>query len=243
MSMSTTTDTPSGPAVRQPGLLARVFGVLFSPRDTYAAVAARPRALGALAIVGLITVACQAAFLSTDVGRDIALDAQVKAMEAFGVTITDQMYDQMATGIERARFINPVATLIFIPIINAALAGVLLVIFSMLLGGSATFKHVNAVTAHAGVIIALQQLFGTPLSYARGEMAGANLGVFVPMLDETNFFAILLGSIDLFFVWWLVSLAIGLGVLYRRRTGPVATALLSVYVAIALIVAFVRSGS
>ena len=33
-----------------------------------------------------------------------------------------------------------------------------------------------------------------------------------------------------FFIWWMVSLAIGLGVLYRKRTGPIATTLLAIYV-------------
>ena len=34
-----------------------------------------------------------------------------------------------------------------------------------------------------------------------------------------------------------------LGVLYRRRTGPIATTMLGLYVAIALLIAFFRSGS
>ena len=52
-----------------------------------------------------------------------------------------------------------------------------------------------------------------------------------------------LGSIDLFFVWATISLAIGLGVLYRRRTGPIAVTMLGLYVGIALVIAFFRSGS
>jgi uncharacterized membrane-anchored protein len=47
--------------------------------------------------------------------------------------------------------------------------------------------------------------------------------------------------VDLFIIWWLVALAIGLGVLYRRRTQPIAIALLAVYACIALVVAAVMS--
>jgi hypothetical protein len=39
----------------------------------------------------------------------------------------------------------------------------------------------------------------------------------------------------------LVNLGIGLGVLYKRRTGPIATGLLIVYLVIVLVVAAVRS--
>jgi hypothetical protein len=229
------------PDAVNPGLAARLVGVLFTPRETYRAVAARPRSLGVLAVVALIMIGCQIAFMSTEVGRTLILDQQVEAMESFGMTVTDQMYAQMETQMERSKYINPFITLAFVPVINAICAGLLLVIFSMLLGGDGTFKQLFAIVAHSSIIISLQQLFSTPLSYASGELAGANLGVFVPMLEETSFTVRFLGAIDLFYVWWLVSLAIGVGVLYRRRTGPVATGLLSVYVVIALLLAVVRS--
>ena len=46
-----------------------------------------------------------------------------------------------------------------------------------------------------------------------------------------------LGMIDLFLVWWVVVLAIGLAVLYKRRTGPVAFSLLGAYIGIAAVIA------
>ena len=41
----------------------------------------------------------------------------------------------------------------------------------------------------------------------------------------------------------MISLAIGLGVLYRKRTGPIATTLLAIYVVIAVIVAAIKTVS
>jgi hypothetical protein len=230
------------PVVEQ-GLLARVVGVLLSPRATYAAVAAKPRSLGVMAIVLVIIGVTQGLFLSSEVGQQLVLEQQVRAMEAFGMTISDQMYDQMEQGMKRAAITGPITQVIFWPIALAIEAGILLVIFSLLMGGAATFKYVYAVVAHSSVIVAIQQVFSMALSYASGKMAGANLGVFVPMLDEQNFVTLFLGSIDLFFVWATISLAIGLGVLYRRRTGPIATTMLGLYVVIALVIAFFRSGS
>ena len=63
------------------------------------------------------------------------------------------------------------------------------------------------------------------------------------MLEETSFITRFLGAIDLILVWWIFTLAIGLGVLYKRRTGGIATTLLALYVVIALIIGYVRSGS
>jgi hypothetical protein len=113
----------------------------------------------------------------------------------------------------------------------------------MLLGGTAVFKQVFAVVAHSGIITALQVLFSMPLSYATGRLAGANLSVFVPTLEETSFAARFLGAIDLFWIWWCVSLAIGIGVLFKRKTIGIAMTFLGIYVCIALVLAVVRSGN
>jgi len=67
--------------------------------------------------------------------------------------------------------------------------------------------------------------------------------VFFPVLDEATFAARALGAVDLVLVWWLISLAIGLGVLYRKRTAPIATTLLVIYVAIGLTIAAVKTAS
>jgi Yip1 domain len=237
--MTVTQDTP----VAGQGLFARIVGVLLSPRATYAAVAAKPRVLGALLVVLVVSGLAQGVFLSSEVGQQLALDQQVRSMEPFGINITDQMYDRMEEGMKRAAITGPIFQAIIFPIVIAIESGIFVVIFTLLLGGTATFKHVYAVVTHSTVIVALQQVFSVALSYASGKLAGANLGVFVPMLDEKNFVTVFLGSIDLFLVWATISLAIGLGVLYRRRTGPIATTMLGLYVVIALVIALFRSGS
>lgn len=239
----TETAVTGAPAIAGPGLLSRLIGVLFSPRDTYAAIAARPRALGAILVSAAVIIACQLWFMSTPTGREIVLDQQVRAMESFGMTVTDEMYAQIESRMESSLYYSWAITLAYVAVVNAVIAGILLGVFTMLLGGNAVFKQVYAVTAHASIVIAVQQLFTVPLSLASGRAAGANLGVFVPMLEETSFTALFLGAIDLFFVWWFVSLAIGIGVLYKRRTGPIAIGLLSVYGLIALILAVIRAGS
>ena len=239
--MTETSTATAAPETPQPGIFARAFGVIFSPRETYALVASHPRAIGMLALITIVMAVSQFAFLSTELGQDIAFEQQVRGMEAFGMTVTDEMTAQIEQQMAVARYVNPISLVLFVPLLNAIVAGLLMVVFTMLLGGSATFKHVNAVTAHAGVIPVLQQLFALPLTYASGELSGANLGVFVPMLEEDSLAVLFLGSIDFFYLWWCISLAIGLGVLYRRRTGPIATGLILVYVVIAFLIALIRS--
>lgn len=226
-------------------LLARLAGVVLSPRDTFQAIVARPRWFGALALVTLVTAAGSFVLLSTDTGQLAMLDQQVRQAESFGGTISDQQYAGMQRMLPFMRYVVAGSQLVMIPLVTLLLAALLYGVFNAGLGGDATFRQVMAVLAHSGAVSLLQQLFLLPLNYARGSMSGAtNLGVFVQtVLDETSFIARFLGMIDLFIIWWLVVLSIGLAVLYRRRTGPIAGGLLGAYGVIAAAIALFMSFS
>ncbi len=241
--MTETLPLPSGISAPAPkGLVERIVGVIFSPGETYRSVAARPKILGALAVVAIAMGATSFAFLSTEVGQNALLDQQVRFMESFRINLPDEAYAQMERGASRTKYFGLLGVLAWVPLGCAAVAGLILLIFNVVMGGEASFKQAYAITAHSQILIALQQLFVTPLNYVRETMSSAtNLGVFLPMLDETSFPARLLGAIDLFWIWWIVSLAIGLGALYKRKTAPIAWSLLAVYFSIALIVAAVMT--
>lgn len=239
--MTETLSAGSGAAPQ--GLLTRVIGVIFSPREAFAAVAARPTWLGAVTIAVLISGAAQFFLLSTDVGKELALDQQVSTMEAFGVTISDEAYATMEQSMENARYTGPIFTIIFTPLILLISAGILHVMFGLVGGGNGTYKQVYAVSAHSAIISSLQLVFTTIVTIAAGRAAGANLAVFTPTLDDTTFFYKLLSYIDVFYVWSTFVTAVGLAVLYKRRTGPIAMVLLGIYLVFAVLIAFARSGS
>jgi hypothetical protein len=233
----------SGIAAPAPaGLARRVVGVIFSPGATYQEVVRRPRALGALAVVAMTIALSSFVFLSTAVGQNALIDRQVRFMESFGQEIPDRAYAQLEAGANLQRYFALLGVLVSVPLGCAIVAGLLLVVFNAVLGGDASFQQAYALVAHSQILIALQQLFVTPLNYARETMSSAtNLAVFLPMLDEATFAGRLLGWIDLFRIWWIVSLAIGLGVLYKRKAGPIAWTLIAIYVGIALVIAAVMT--
>ena len=231
-----------------PGLFARLIGVLFSPKETFAAIVARPRWLAVMVVTLVMSSAAYYVILSSQDMQDAIVDQQVRAMESRGNVVSDQ---QIAN-IERFIGYLPVgyAVGIFVlgPLFGAAIAGIVTGIFTTLMGGNGTFKQVFAVMNHAGFIPAISALFIAGMLAVGAKPIGArppgaNLGVFLPMLEETSFLAVLLRSIDMFLLWWMVVLAIGLGVLYKRRTGPIATTFIGLYIVIALLIATFTSGS
>ncbi|HUK32469.1 MAG TPA: YIP1 family protein, partial [Vicinamibacterales bacterium] len=226
----------TAPAEATPkGLVSRVVGVFFSPRATFASIAANPKALGVLFLSTFLVAFGLYLLLQTQVGQDAWIDQQVRQSEAFGRPLNDQQYNGLERIAPIVGYIVLGGYLVVIPIVVAIVSAILLGIFNALLGGDATYKQVIAVVSHAGVITALQGLFAVPLDYARQSLSSpTTLAVFLPFLDENTFLARLLGTIDVFQIWWLLTLSIGLGVLYKRRTTPIAIGLYIVYFAIIL---------
>ncbi len=223
-------------------LPARIAGVLFAPRATYAAIAARPQWFGAIACVIIAGALATSVFMSTEVGRQAAMDQQMDFMKAFNVQMTDQQYERMQQGMRYAPYTAPIGQIVFVAVISLIVAGIMLGIFNAVLGGDAQFKQVYAVVAHSYVITVVSTIARLSLGYTKGTMSGVtNLAVFLPFLDENAMAARFLGAIDLFAVWWVVSLSIGLGVLFKRRTGPIASTMLGIYVVVALVYALIRT--
>jgi len=223
-------------------LASRLIGVVLSPRTAYSAVAARPRWLGALLVCGLIYIGAQFTFLSTEVGQNAALDQQLSVLKTFGMTITNEMLQQMQSRMAYAPYTTAASLVVMLPLICAGVAGILLAVFTAILGGGATYRQVFAVVAHSMIIGAIQQVFSLPIMYARADMTSpTRLSVFAPSLDEMGFFTYLLSAIDLFIIWSLINTSIGIAVLYKRRTGPVAAVLLGIYAVVAVIIAAVRA--
>ncbi|MBI1874037.1 MAG: YIP1 family protein [Acidobacteria bacterium] len=241
--MSTTTED-SGRTTARMGLISRLVGTLTSPGATFARVAGDPRPLGMLLLVMLVSAVFIGGFFSTEVGRQAFMDEQARRMEAFGRQMSPQQQRGMEMMLPYMAYLGAGQALVFIPVVTLVVSGLLLAVFNPFLGGRATFKQLFTVVVHSGAVIIVQQLFVWPLNYVRESMSSAtNLAVFLPMLEENSFLTRLLGTIDLFIVWWTIVLAIGLSVLYRRKLTPILISFFIVYGAIAVgVAAFMRGG-
>jgi hypothetical protein len=224
------------------GLLARAVGVLTTPRSTYASIAAHPRVVGALALTAAVMVTGTLVFLNTEVGQQAVIDQQVQQAEAFGRPFNDEQYARLEQFAPYLGYIGAVFQVVGIVIGALVIAGLSYAVFSALLGGDATFKQAYTVVAHSGFVLVLMQLFTLPLDYVRESLTSpTRFAIFLPFLEEDSFLGRLFESLDLFYVWWGVNLAIGFGVLYRRRTVPIAAGILVIYLCLALLSAAIRT--
>jgi hypothetical protein len=227
--------TPAGTAPADMNAISRFIGIITSPRATFESVVAQPKWLVMYLLTAVIMAIFAALPMTTEAGQAAVLEQQVSSMEAFGFEVNDQMYEQMRARAGFAAY-QTAGSMLFVMIIWwAVLAGIMWAVFNAAMGGDARYKQVLSVLIHTGVISALGQVFTGTINYFRGAVTSAtSLNAILPIFEEDSFMGRLAGAIDLFVIWWVIVLAIGLGVLYRRRTQPIAITLFAVYAVIAI---------
>jgi hypothetical protein len=224
-----------------PGLFARFIGIITSPGETFKHVVRTPKVSGMLFLICALTALAQGLPQFTEQGRAATLEMQVQQAERWtGQPITDEGYAALQQQATYGPYLALIGSFVFVPFMAVLFTAILWAVFNTVLGGTATFKTVMAVLVHSQVISTLSVLIAAPIMYARGQVSAsgiANLGALVP-LDESSFIAKFLGMVDLFVIWWVIVLAIGLATLYKRTTTGVATGLFVVYGVIALAFAY-----
>jgi Yip1 domain len=229
----TDTTTPSTPG---PSLLSRFFGILFSPRATYEKVVANPRALGAMALVALLSAVTVGTFMSSEVGKAAIMEQALKGPDP------QRAQEAMEKILPYMGPTYAIFSFVFVPISTVVMSAILYMIFNVIMGGTANFRQMMAVVAHSQFVPVISAIFGTIINYSRGTIASVTtLAGAASMLDESSFLYRFLSAIELFNVWWVFVLSIGLAVLYRKKTSSVAITLFSIYGVVALVIAYFRS--
>jgi hypothetical protein len=130
-------------------LAVRMAGIVWAPGKTFRAVAAFPRWFGVLAIVTVLSAALWFWFTGTEPGQLALLDQQERQAEAWGQTLSDEQRARTERMLPFMRFLVGGTQLVMIPLLTVAISGILFGAFSVL-GGTASYRQVFAVTVHAG---------------------------------------------------------------------------------------------
>jgi hypothetical protein len=217
------------------GLGRRVLGILVSPRATYEALIQTPRWFDVLALSYLITAIATALLLETDVGQLALLDQWERTAAAFGQEVDAAQYAAMAEASQNGATYAAFTSFVSGPVLAFALSALLYVVFRAS-PVTVSYRQVLAVVAHAGVILAVRQLVAAPVTYASESLASPiTMGVFFRMLDEGSPLARFFSIIDLFVLWWVMLLAVGMSVLSRRPARRLAGVFVGAYITLAVL--------
>ena len=244
-----TTSAPVGSAARPErfhrvvdSLPDRILGVIRAPRLTLHAVAENPQWVDVLAVTFIVSALTGAALLWTDVGRLALLDQWERTAVAFGQHLDEAQYAAIVEASRNGAAYATASAFANGPLLVFGLSALLLATFTATLDRRVSYRQVLAIVAHASVILVVRQVIVTPVNYARETLASpTTLNLFFTSLDEASPLARFLGVVDLFVVWWLIVLAVGVSILYRRPVRTLGLTFVGVYVGLALTVAVIMA--
>ena len=225
-------DTADAPVPDQ-GLFSRAIGVIVSPGETFRTIAAYPRPATFLFVACLVIGLAKGLPLFSPVARQVLVETQTAFVsDVMKQPMTPERVAQFENGARTAPYTTVLGVFVFGPVTALLFTGVFWAVFNAVLGGTASFKQVLGVVAHAQAVAALGEIAAAPLVWLNGSRQAAgpfNLGALVPMMDPKSPVAIFLTALGVFPIWQFAVTGLGLGVLYGRRTTPIALALVCVY--------------
>jgi hypothetical protein len=220
-------------------LMRRVTGVLLRPRVAMAEVVRRPVFLTTWVVVLLAVVVCGGLLLSTQVGRQALVDERVRVVEALGGRVDDAEYARLQANPPVLVYLTSGGRLLLTPPITLLVAAGLMVLARMD-GAGVSFVTALAISVHATVVLALQQIVATPLHYVAESLTSpTNVAGILRVFDEGTWPARLFGTIDVFGLWWMWLLALGVSAASGGPARRYFWRLLAVYVGVAALVAAV----
>ena len=217
----------------------RVTGVLLHPRSTMAEVVRHPAFITTWVVILLAVAVCGGLLLSTPVGQQSLVDERVRVTEAVGGRVDDAEYARLQANPPLTVYLTSGGRLLLTPPVTILVAAGLLVL-GRLDGGALSFVTALAIAVHATVVLAVQQLIATPVHYAYESLTSpTTLAGILRVFDEGTWPARLFGAIDVFGLWWMWLLSLGLAAATARPARRYLWRLLAVYVGVAALVAAV----
>jgi hypothetical protein len=221
-------------APKEVGSIGRVFGVFFSPRETFQSIARCPSWLLPLALICVTSLGVSIT-LGARVGWTRLIINQLQKSSQFQSMSADQQQRVFAMQAKYApisAYVGVVVVSVGLPLLVSA---VFLAVFNVLSGAEIKFKTSLAIASHAylpGIVSAIFSiiviLLKDPSTVDPQRLLATNVGAYLSG-DRQHWFVTLLGSVDLFSFWIMLLLAVGYSVASPKKVsfrGALASVLL-----------------
>lgn len=186
--------------------LTRIFNTFFEPRKVFESLKQKPKWFVPLVVVCLVTLA----FLY--LVSNIMIAEQITKTE-LRQPLTEPQKQVMTNWIKIASLTMTPISIIAISVLQSL---VLFFVFNVLMGGDSTFKRVLSVVSHSCLISIPALIIRCPLILFKNTMeVQTSLAAFLSVDLKDSIIYKLLGGFDIFALWQVVVLSIGLSVMYN----------------------------
>jgi hypothetical protein len=208
--MSQETMNPTGQPTNDMNIFSRIWNVFVAPASTFEAVKVSPKWVVPLIISILIMGGAMHVLTPTVIEE--SKDKTVEQLEKRGMS--DEQIDQALVQAEKMqKYMIVPSTVIASVIFTFLLAAIWLFVANVLAGGQAKYGQILGVYVYAGFIGLLGFLIKLPLMLSQHTMnIHFSPATFMSEASSDTFLYKLLAKFDLFGLWGIVVLGIGLAV-------------------------------
>lgn len=229
-----TSASVQAPAPENIGSVGRIFGVLFSPKETFKSIVQRPTWLLPLVLVVLLSLVVIGIF-SHRGGWLPYLQKQLANNSQFQQLTAQQQQQRLAVALKYTPPFVYGELLVVVPIVLIVTSAVFLAVFNLVSGTQLKFKTCFAIVSHAwvpgiisGILGIVVMLLKDPATVDLQNIVVANASAFISS-DAARWKIMLLSSIDIFSFWEMFLMAVGFGVAAPRKL-TTAKAFVSIFV-------------
>ncbi|MFB3828900.1 MAG: Yip1 family protein [Bryobacteraceae bacterium] len=217
--MSPEPETPAAP-MSEP---ARLANVLLEPKKAFADIAQRPRPWAPLLLVIVAAIVFVACFTQR-VGWERFMRQQLETNRRTQQLTPEQRERALAMQMKIAPVMGYVGPAVSVPVMALVIAGVLLLTGKMV-GSGANFKQMFGITAYSFVPGVINSAAGIAVMFLKNpdefnlqNPTAFNAGAFLDPETTSKAVMSVAGSIDLFTIWSMILMAIGISAASRRVT-------------------------
>lgn len=192
-----------------------------------------------LAIVGVISY-----WFIQDLATEFGYDKAVSTIENMNRLSDDQKAEQIQKINERMsgpQISSWISTALATPVTVLFMALIALIVGNAIMGGGAKYGQLLNVTVWAYMISILESIVKIPLMLNKWSLeVYTGLGV-LGIGEKGSFINSLIAGMDIFAIWRVILIAIGMGIIYNKKTRPYAISMLIAWFILKLIGAGVTS--
>ncbi len=172
--------------------------------------------------------------LVTEVGYDTALE-RIENSSHIADDQKEEIIAKMEEKMDGPQITGWIFSFLGNPIAVFFMALLALIVGNTFMGGSAKYGQLVNISAWAYMIIILENIIKLPLMLNKWSLeVYTGLGVF-SIGEKGSFINSLFAGIDIFAIWRIVLIAIGMGIIYNKKTKPYIVAMLIAWFVLRLI--------
>lgn len=202
---------PAEPQEQKMGFFARISGIFFEPKKVFTFLNSKPSWFFAFLLILLISVVIAEIILP----QSLAMQKEIVSQSP-RIASTPGVLEKMTEITPAKRIQTVIGEIIRVLIGLILLTSFVYFLCNIILGGDSSYKKVLSIVTYTSFIPTLGAILKTPLILAKNSAnVQTSLALLVPEGDFTKIRYMLLGALEIFSIWQIILIALGITVLYK----------------------------